>query len=381
MKPYLVYLSPNRIRWVLAMAMLCNSTHYSYAASHVTHNPNLNKLNQIVNNPLIWAIESNDLPKMIALIRDKQYINSADFIGYGPLHYAAKKGNTIAIKLLIQAEAVLDQSSIKNGNTPLLLAIASGHKKVVALLLASGANPNLMNHQGYNALHLAIQHKKKELVQLLLATGICCNTPTGSAESPLVLAIKAESIPIIKLLLHQKKITGSQDKEGYSELHWAVKTNAASTFRLLLQAKKFNIDAQTYKGVTPLHLIVSNPKTKPMLLKDLLNIPLLKINTPDITGSTPLHYAVATNQLKVVNNLLSYLYIDTNVQNHSGETALHYAVQNGSIPMIKKLLSCPNTSIVLPNKKGVTALELAMRKKDPKVYKTFIAYRDGVDVD
>ncbi|MBX9889648.1 MAG: ankyrin repeat domain-containing protein, partial [Amoebophilaceae bacterium] len=311
MKPYFFYLSLNRIGLLLTMFMLCNSTP-SYATSNVPHNPNLNKPNQIVNNPLIWAIESNDLPKMIALIRDKQYINSADFIGYSPLHYAVKRANIVAIKLLIQAKAVLDQVSIKNGNTPLLLAIESGHKKVAALLLESGANPNIMNHQGYNALHLAIQYKRKELVQLLLATGSCCNTPTGSAESPLVLAIKAESIPIIKLLLHQKKITGSQDQEGYGELHWAVKTNAAPIFRLLLQAKKFNIDGQTHKGVTPLHLIVSNPKTKPILLRDLLHIPLLQINTPDITGSTPLHYAVAANQLKVANSLLSYPYIDTN---------------------------------------------------------------------
>jgi len=338
------------------------------------------KQDDAMGNDIMWAIESNNVSRIIELLRVPSNLNRQDFMGYTPLHYAVKKRNITVVKLLIQAGAFLDAVNKQKQNTPLLLAVGLGYKKIASLLSASGANPHVMNSDGYNALHLCMQYNRKDLAELLLKTGSRCNIPTAEGDSPLILAIKMGSMANIKLLLEQPTIASSQDKEHYSELHWAIRRNSIPIFRLLLKSKKFNPNAQTKQGVTLLHLIVTNPKNNYNFLKELLNVPLLEINAQDITGSTALHYAVATKQFKVVNGLLTHPSIDTNVQNYAGETALHYAVESGYMPIVKKLLACSNTRILVKNKAGVTPIELAIRKKDSQVYKAFINYRDILDI-
>ncbi|MDD9140096.1 MAG: ankyrin repeat domain-containing protein [Candidatus Cardinium sp.] len=69
------------------------------------------------------------MQKVAALIRDHQNINDTDFFGYSPLHYAVKRGRVSIVSLFIKAKALLNQVSTQHGNTPLLLAIETGHKK------------------------------------------------------------------------------------------------------------------------------------------------------------------------------------------------------------------------------------------------------------
>lgn len=344
-----------------------------------------------VDKQLIYAIQENNLQQVTALLHNNKNINHQDFLGYSPLHYAAKRAKAAIVASLIEAKALLNQCSVKNENTPLLLAVKRGDKKIVSLLLAAGANPNIVNRKGYDALQLAIQQNRKDLVQLLLQAG----ATTSTGVSPLLLAIKRRSLPIVQLLLQQKEMVETRDKEGYTELHWAAKKNVPAVFRALLKSRRFNVNAKADNGATPLHIIAANKKSK--LVKTLLACPLLEVNVQDSTGSTPLHYAAAFNHLKAVNGLLCHPSFNTklhntkldntnldntNLQNHLGETALHYAVQCQHLAIVKKLLPRVGKGVYIQNKKEVTPLELAaMDQNDPAIYNLILAHVNLLGVD
>lgn len=57
----------------------------------------------------------------------------------------------------------------------------------------------------------------------------------------------------------------------------------------------------------------------------------------DDRGDTPLHFAVASNNISIVRMLLKK-NIDVNAKNHDGKTALHYAVDESGLPIIQLLI-------------------------------------------
>lgn len=80
----------------------------------------------------------------------------------------------------------------RNGNTALIVAALTGHDRLVDLLLANGADPNLRNELtdsgcagGYAALHYAARNGRTTIVAALLRCGAQVNLPRASDDLPL----------------------------------------------------------------------------------------------------------------------------------------------------------------------------------------------------
>eukprot|EP00960_Hanusia_phi_P043412 756033-Hanusia_phi.AAC.4 len=58
-----------------------------------------------------------------------------------------------------------------HGNTPLMVAAQNGHKRLVKMILRSGADPNATNHQGNTALHFATAYGYNTLSKYLISKG------------------------------------------------------------------------------------------------------------------------------------------------------------------------------------------------------------------
>lgn len=77
--------------------------------------------------------------------------------GLSALHFAARDGQLLAARALIEGGADVNQGSGADSSTPLVMAISSGHYELGKLLLDHGADPNRANDDGLTPLYATIE--------------------------------------------------------------------------------------------------------------------------------------------------------------------------------------------------------------------------------
>lgn len=114
---------------------------------------------------LMLAANANDLASANLLIEAGASVNRPNWT---PLHYAASKGHTAMMRLLIENDAYIDAES-PNGTTPLMMAAYYASPNAVKLMLEEGADPLLKNQGGQTALDMALVKDKKLSAQYIRA--------------------------------------------------------------------------------------------------------------------------------------------------------------------------------------------------------------------
>ena len=114
---------------------------------------------------LMLAANANDLVSANLLIEAGASVNRPNWT---PLHYAASKGHTALMRLLIDNDAYIDAES-PNGTTPLMMAAYYASPIAVKLMLEEGADPNLQNQDGQTALDMALSKDKPLSAQYIRA--------------------------------------------------------------------------------------------------------------------------------------------------------------------------------------------------------------------
>ena len=172
------------------------------------------------------------------LIQAGEDMNHADKNGYTPVLWAAQNDNLGAAKALVAAGANVNPRSTEQKLTPLLSAVASGHKEMIKYLVldakvnlnaktvkhitalisaVSGGDKNLdlvqmlLNHGanadaktidlGIASLHLASQEGHHKLVGALLKGGATVDIQNNMLATPLMMAVLKNHSKIVGLLL------------------------------------------------------------------------------------------------------------------------------------------------------------------------------------
>mgnify|MGYP001088508825 CR=1 FL=1 len=95
------------------------------------------------------------IAKLLLEKNGNKCINAVDENGNTPLHLALANNFEIAfIRLLIENNADLNHQD-KNGGTAIQIAANKHNEKIMELLLRSGANPYIVNHEGYDTFYYA----------------------------------------------------------------------------------------------------------------------------------------------------------------------------------------------------------------------------------
>jgi len=87
------------------------------------------------------------------------------------------------VKLLLDNGAKVDAEETSHGWTPLHQTVIYHRLAVAKLLLASGADPNVMNKDGRTPLDLAIRHGRPKIADLLKAH-MAKQKPPEPAKAP-----------------------------------------------------------------------------------------------------------------------------------------------------------------------------------------------------
>ena len=129
-------------------------------------------------------------------------------LGRTPLHCAANGGHKEIIELLI-AEGADVNAKVEGAGTPLHYAARWGHKEIGKLLIAAGADVNAKNKYGSTPLHSA---DTKEIAELIIAAGADVNAKDKNGRTPLDLSIKFDETDIADLLRKHGGKTGEELK-------------------------------------------------------------------------------------------------------------------------------------------------------------------------
>jgi len=113
--------------------------------------------------PLMYTALLGDLPRSQKLLSKGARINQP---GWSALHYAAIKGHSKIVSLLISNGAKVNEHS-PDGDTPLILAVRSGDVDTVQALIRAGADPLLSNFKAQNAIETAQSEGRRSLATAL----------------------------------------------------------------------------------------------------------------------------------------------------------------------------------------------------------------------
>ena len=195
------------------------------------------------------------------------------------------------IKLLVNSSLDLNAAETGTGRTALHYAAENGHSNIVTLLLAHGADSNLVDDGG---------------------------------RTPISLAMEAIEPHCFLSLLRQGCDIGAKDLEGYTMIHHAAKNgNIAALIALkeCLEISDTSGCSNTVEGpTTPLSAELCRVGQAKLLLTRQNFLQALSQKTAD--GKTPLHLAVEKGSLDVLRFLLDS-NCDPKALMNDGSTALH----------------------------------------------------------
>ncbi|XP_009332810.1 PREDICTED: palmitoyltransferase ZDHHC13 [Pygoscelis adeliae] len=171
------------------------------------------------------------------------------------LHWAAINNRQELVKYYISKGAIVDQLGGDLNSTPLHWAIRQGHLPMVMLLLKCGADPSLIDGEGFSSIHLAVLFQHMPIVAYLISKGQNIDTTDFNGQTPLMLsaqkAIGPE--PTRFLLKFNPSLNAVDNVQKNTALHWAIASGNTSAVDLLLEAGA-SLDIKNVKGETPLDL-------------------------------------------------------------------------------------------------------------------------------
>jgi len=231
----------------------------------------------------------------------KRDVQATDFHGNTAIAWAARRGHSGVVRVLLERSDVNPSKANKCGQTPLLWSARNGHEEVVRILLErNDVDPN--------------------------------TTDTQYGRTPLSWAAENGHARVVRMLLKRDDVDPNiaDTQYGRTPLSWAAENGYARVVRTLL--KRDDVDpnlAGTQHGRTPLSWAAGNGHTKVVRM-------LLKWDDvdPNLTGArykrTPLSLAAENGHEEVVRMLLKRDDVDPSIaDDQRGRTPLCWATRNG----------------------------------------------------
>ena len=296
--------------------------------------------------PLSRAAANGWLKVAAYLLDHGADVNSGGYAGATALYEAAGAGNRAMVELLLSRGAGVNPQSPNIAGaepTPLAIAVRRGFPAVVETLLDAKADVNAADSDGDTALHEAVDRGNDKITRLLLAAGANPNAKNQNGSTPLMYAPASASVDILKQLLAAGADPNLTNNSGRTTLSYAAKSGSLPKLQLLLAAKA---DPNGGPLDLPLMFAINNRDlaAAECLLKAGANPNVIsavdgELRKPFGNGqtfgnfyrvSTPLFFAVMTDQLPLVQLLLRY-HADPNNERTDGRSLLFSALDKPDI--------------------------------------------------
>lgn len=125
----------------------------------------------IIDHAVLDALRHNDIPQMMALIREGGNVDGHNDVGWTPLMAAAAANDTAAVIELVDNHPVTIDAAEGDGWTPLMFCAVNGHKEIAEYLISKGADLNHRSHTLQSAYSLALTHSP-EMAHMFESEGL-----------------------------------------------------------------------------------------------------------------------------------------------------------------------------------------------------------------
>ncbi len=251
--------------------------------------------------------------------------------GQLPLHFAASRGLTGAVKTLLQRKADPTRKD-DNDQTALDLAMATNQFEVAGVLIPQVDVSEMKAPDGGPLLHWLAAHGLTDAAQAVIKRGADPRATNDSGETPLHAAAWSGKHEMVKLLIDAKVDVAAKDTSGQTALDLAAWQGHQETVDALLAADApVNAPAGSY---TPLHAAAWNGH-------DAVVAALLKagakVNAADSGGATALHKAAWRGHEKIIFTLIRGR-ANSVLKDATGATARDKARSAGHTNIVRMLM-------------------------------------------
>lgn len=189
-------------------------------------------------NFLGWIKEIDDRghDEVAGLLRDAIANRYGPPVDEGDLHQAARDGDTVGARALLDEEPARVRQADVIGCTPLHWAVERGHLPVVRLLVEAGANVDARRGDGRTPALVAVfgfhrywrREDKPDILQVLL--------DSGAEYSLLIAAAVGDAKRVREMLRSDSSSVNTLDPVGRRPLSGAVENENSEIVRMLLEA-------------------------------------------------------------------------------------------------------------------------------------------------
>ena len=303
---------------------------------------------------------------------DRQY-NYTELVGYwggmAPIHFAARQGQLEAVKALLEAHADVNQRTVGDNSTPMLIATINGHFDLTKYLLDHGGDANLAEHNGVTPLYAALNCQWA--AKALYPQPRAYEQQHTSYLDLLSALLDKGADPNARLT---KKVWYSQydfDQSGVDEAgatpFWRAAYAADVDAMKVLIAYGADPNIPTMR--TPGRVRTGDVGER--AVQDLSSLPPVPVGGPAVgpllaasgqgygEGFAANHHRFAPGgMLAAVKYLVEELQAEVNVRDHEGNTPLHNAAARGDNEMIQYLVS-KGADPKIVNRAGQTTVDMA----------------------
>jgi ankyrin repeat protein len=173
-----------------------------------------------------------------------------------PLHEAAKTGNLVSVRELVEGRLVsMESKAVADypwcSRTPLILAAEAGHANIVLYLIGAGADVNAKGKDGDTALMRATGDVA--ITHALLAAGADVNVKDNNGCTALLLTIWRDgaNAGVVSALLAAGAAVNAANKDGETTLMRATLVGDEASVRALIEAGA-DVNAKDNNDITAL---------------------------------------------------------------------------------------------------------------------------------
>lgn len=280
--------------------------------------------------PLILAAEKGAHEAMRALlesradpnVRGRSAAEPDDVVA--PIHLAVKKrvGGFAGVQELLNHGADVMLQSRRNGWTPFHYAVLTHQFRNAQALLAQGADPDIVDHEGNTALHIACNRRDAEAIAKLLEFGADPNRDDAAGQKPLYRAIRHfNDVETIARLIEKgadvnadNRVVRNPSESYYGWTQYALRRPAlhlVCDFEYSIVPRNLDFDYLARVG----KLLLRHGADA--MQRDLK------------TGDTALHVAARRANQKMVEVLVTTGKVDIDARNHQQKRAIDIAGRMG----------------------------------------------------